>query len=212
MTDNQKHLKDLNEIRSIMERSSSFISLSGLSGVVAGIIALIGSAFAYNVLFLKFRHKQSLGYIDGIDPISELLIILLIDAAVVLTLSLIFGFIFTRRNALKKGLKVWDKSAKRLVLNLLIPLITGALLCFTMLWNGNYYAVSGMSLIFYGLALINASKYTLKDIRYLGITEIILGLCAVWFPGYGLFAWAVGFGVLHIIYGTVMYLKYERGK
>jgi hypothetical protein len=44
----------------------------------------------------------------------------------------------------------------------------------------------------------------------LGICEIGLGLIASIYMGYGLLFWAVGFGVLHIIYGIVMYMKYER--
>jgi hypothetical protein len=58
--------------------------------------------------------------------------------------------------------------------------------------------------------LINASKYTFNDIRYLGFCEIILGLGAAVYVGYGLYFWALGFGILHIIYGAMMYYKYER--
>ena len=210
MTENQKYLKDLSEIRSIMERSSSFISLSGLTGVFAGIIAIIGSAFAYYLVFYKFSEVSNLGYIDNINPVSELKIILIIDAIVVLTLSLLSGLIFSWRNAKKKGLKIWDNTAKRLLINLFIPLISGGVFCFTLLRNGDFYAIAGTTMIFYGLALINASKYTLNDIRYLGIIEIFIGFFALWFPEYGLFAWAFGFGILHIIYGTFMYMKYER--
>ena len=66
------------------------------------------------------------------------------------------------------------------------------------------------SLIFYGLALVNASKYTLTDIRYLGYCEIVLGLVNMFYIGKGLYFWAAGFGVLHIIYGAIMWCKYER--
>ena len=65
-------------------------------------------------------------------------------------------------------------------------------------------------LIFYGLALINSSKYTFFEIRYLGIAEIVLGLIASVFVSSGLILWAAGFGLLHIIYGIIMYYKYER--
>jgi hypothetical protein len=65
-------------------------------------------------------------------------------------------------------------------------------------------------LIFYGLALINASKYTYNDIRYLGISELLIGLCSTLFLGYGLFFWAAGFGLAHIVYGALMYFKYDK--
>jgi hypothetical protein len=46
----------------------------------------------------------------------------------------------------------------------------------------------------------------------LGITEIILGLMSSWLIGYGLLFWAVGFGVMHIFYGLMMYFRYEAVK
>ncbi|MGE5429024.1 MAG: hypothetical protein ACM3O8_14110, partial [Methylococcaceae bacterium] len=65
-------------------------------------------------------------------------------------------------------------------------------------------------LIFYGLALVNAGKFTLSEVHYLGITEIVLGLMAAVFINWGLLFWALGFGVMHIVYGMMMYYKYER--
>ena len=114
------------------------------------------------------------------------------------------------RKAKRKGLPVWDSTAKRLLLNLLIPLATGGLFCLVLLYHRQVGMIAPATLIFYGLALLNASKYTLNDIRYLGILEIIIGLIASVYIGYGLLFWAVGFGVLHIVYGIVMYSKYEK--
>jgi len=64
-------------------------------------------------------------------------------------------------------------------------------------------------LIFYGLALVDAGKFTYGEVFYLGILEIITGLVSAFFPSLGLFFWIFGFGVLHVIYGLVMYRKYE---
>jgi len=70
--------------------------------------------------------------------------------------------------------------------------------------------IAPVMLVFYGLALINASKYTLNDIRYLGYAETVIGLIACFFVDYGLLAWTIGFGALHIIYGLMMFYKYEK--
>ncbi|HMI66070.1 MAG TPA: hypothetical protein VK517_08550, partial [Cyclobacteriaceae bacterium] len=64
-------------------------------------------------------------------------------------------------------------------------------------------------LIFYGLALINASPNLYEEIRYLGYSEILLGLLCAVLPNYGLLFWAIGFGLFHILYGAVMYKKYD---
>lgn len=206
MTEQKEHLQALTEIRSMMERSSRCISLSGLSGVFAGIFALIGAYLAYEKL------QSAYGYSTGMsgEDVKEVTIYFLAIASSVLISSLLVGTILTIRNSKRKGIAVWDSSAKRLLINLGIPLVAGGLFCLVLLHHQIIGLVAPATLIFYGLALINASKYTFNDIRYLGILEIILGLAASFYIGYGLFFWAFGFGVLHIIYGAVMYFKYER--
>jgi hypothetical protein len=79
-----------------------------------------------------------------------------------------------------------------------------------LLKHEHFGLVAPVSLIFYGVALINSSKYTFGTVKYLGIGEVIIGLIAAYFPGNGLLFWALGFGVLHIIYGVFMYLKFDR--
>ncbi|MES2140808.1 MAG: hypothetical protein V4511_13960 [Bacteroidota bacterium] len=206
MTDSKEHLQTITDIRSMMERSSRFISLSGLSGVFAGVFALCGAYAAY----IKLNSQNGIYRLLDDGAYIDIVVFLLIDAFVVLLASVTVGIMLTIRSSKKKGIKIWDATSKRLLINLLIPLITGGLFCFILLSHGLVRLVAPSSLLFYGLALINASKYTLNDIRYLGICEIILGLLASLYIGYGLLFWAAGFGVLHIVYGAVMYYKYER--
>lgn len=205
--DKQEHLENLSEIRSIMERSSRFISLSGLSGVFAGIFALAGAWLAWQKL-----ESPELAEYSRTSPTFSFssYYYFVIDALCVLAASLTAGALFTMRKAKRKGLPLWDATTKRLLINLLIPLATGGIFCLMMMYHRLFALVAPATLIFYGLALINASKYTLHDIRALGICQIILGLFASVFLAYGLFFWAFGFGILHILYGTIMYYKYER--
>lgn len=160
------------------------------------------------------KHEQHLENLTEIRSIMErssrFLLFLLLDSIIVLILAVASATFFTIRNARKKGIPIWDKTAKRLLINILIPLVAGGLFCLILLYHGQIYLIAPATLLFYGLALLNAGKYTLNDVRYLGICEIILGLIASVFIGYGLIFWAFGFGVLHIIYGTVMYYKYEK--
>jgi len=216
MDQQNEHLKNLQEIRSIMERSSRFISLSGLSGVFAGLTALAGAlaVYIYKQDFFLGRYNNG-GILLNQDLISgselgHFIKFLLIDGAITLLLAIMFGIIFTMRNAKKKGLPIWDGLTKRLLINLFIPLIAGGVFALTLLFHHLVFLVAPVTLIFYGLALINASKFTLNEIFYLGLCEIALGLIAAVFVGYGLIFWAIGFGILHIIYGTSMYFKYER--
>lgn len=211
--ENQKHLDTLQEIRSMMERSSRFISLSGLSGIGAGLSALLGAALVYIYLdTLPFRRMPGYYVISadyekwGLGYQSFFLLVM----GGVLILALISGVYFTTRKAKRNQQRIWDALTRRLLLNLFIPLAAGGLFCLALIYQGIIGLVAPATLIFYGLALINASKYTLNDIRFLGMAEVVLGIIGTFFLGYGLDLWAIGFGVLHIIYGAVMYRKYER--
>jgi hypothetical protein len=203
MTEEKEHLQALNDIRSMMERSSRFISLSGLSGVFAGLFALGGA-------YIGAKYIEHVDEIEWSYNRNGVIAFYVFDALLVLFASVAVGILLTIRNSKKRGIKIWDNTAKRMLINLMIPLVSGGLFCIALLYHGVIGLVAPATLIFYGLALINASKYTFNDIRYLGICEIILGVISSFFIGYGLLCWAIGFGVLHIVYGAVMYFKYER--
>lgn len=209
MEQNQAH-QDLASIRNLMERSSKFLSLSGLSGVLAGVYALIGAGLAYYIIYSELMINQSLQYHSlRVNHPTELIELLAI-AFIVLGASLLTGFILSVRKARRTGQKFWNAGSRALVFNMSIPLLTGGAMMLIFLLRGYFGIIAPASLIFYGLALIGAGNYTFKGVQYLGINEIILGLIAALFPGYGLLFWAIGFGVLHIIYGAVMHFKYEK--
>lgn len=208
-TDDQEPEKTLRDIKQIMERSSRFISLSGLSGVAAGSVALLGAWAAYLILDNYYGGYNSRGLFSG-DEFSKLKLKLLGLAAVVFAVAFAASFYFTWRRARRQHVSLWGPVSKRLFWNMSLPLLTGAAFILAMLRYDDWSYVSSACLIFYGLALINASKYTLTDIRYLGYCEIILGIINMFYIGYGLYFWAAGFGALHIVYGIIMWNKYER--
>lgn len=212
MDEKSKHLDTLNEIKSMMEKSSRFISLSGLSGVFAGIFALIGAFAAHLFLTNEIQNTHSNEYLyTSTGAINtDFVLFFICDSIIVLFLSLVFGYYFTFQNAKKKNLKTWDKTSKQLVYSLLPSLFAGGFFALVLVQYEVFGLIAPTLLIFYGLSLVNASKFTLNDIKYLGFTEIALGLINTQFIGYGLYFWAIGFGVLHIVYGIVMYFKYER--
>ena len=187
------YLSDLAEIRSMMERSSRFISLSGFSGVMAGIYALVGAAVAWHLLSKEGSLVQ-----DGLmrhSASTELRLQLLLVGLAVLVLALVTVIWLTIRRSRKTGQSIWDKTARQLLVSLLIPLAAGGILCLIFMARGYVSIIAPLTLIFYGLALVNGSKYTLNDIHTLGLLQIGLGLLAAVFLGYGLLFWAVGFGL-----------------
>jgi len=205
--ENKDYLKDIQDIKEMMSKSSQFISLSGLSGILAGIYALIGAWMAYKTIYFD---TSTMGAYKNLIISEEAVIKLLVIAVSVAVLSLITGILLSIRKAKKSNETIWNSTARRLVINFLIPLATGGFFILFLIEKEMLGLIAPLTLIFYGLACVNASKYTLGGVRYLGITFIILGLLSTWFLGYGLLFWALGFGVCHILYGSIMYFKYEK--
>jgi hypothetical protein len=203
---NQRIQEDLESIRHLMERSVKFISLSGLSGILSGVYALIGASLAYYQIYSGEVTRTVEYYQDNVPIVRSLIII----AAVVLAASLATGWWFSFRKAKKLRTKIWNETSKRLLVNLSIPLIVGGIFTLFLVYHGHYNMIASSVLIFYGLALINSSSNLYEEMRYLGYCELVVGLIAATFPGYGLYFWAVGFGLLHILYGGMMYKKYDR--
>jgi hypothetical protein len=205
-------LETLQEIRSIMERSARFLSLSGWSGIWAGLVALAGAGVAYKWLNeYSFLSNDNYRYPASALLSDSLTMKYIFLAVAIFALAFIGGFYFTYQKNKKAGIKIWNSASRKMVINLAIPLIAGAVITLAFAWRGDWIYVSPACLIFYGLALINGSKYTVSDIKYLGLTEVILGCVGLFInPGYGLYLWAFGFGVLHIFYGIIMWRKYDQ--
>lgn len=209
MNDQQQSLEDLQHIKRMMERSSRFISLSGFSGIAAGVCALVGAWFANQKIKCFAKGDCNIGGLfetGGIQLINDLLWI----ATLTFISAFISAFFFTWMRSRKNNLPMWGAATIRLFWNTAIPIAIGGIFIIRMMQLNEFELVAPGCLIFYGLALINASKYTLGEIRYLGYGQLALGIMNLWNIGYGLYFWAMGFGVLHIIYGLLMWYKYER--
>lgn len=207
MKTEEDYIQDISQIRSIMERSTRFLSLTGWSGIMAGVYALAGAYWAFKMYYISGE-----GFYSTLD--SEQLIdnaqAFFLLALVVLVLAISTAIFLSWKRARSKGEQLWNPVARRLVVNLAIPLVTGGLFVLILFSKGLVGLIAPVTLIFYGLALFNAGKFTFEEVKYFGIIEIILGLLALYFIGYGLLFWSIGFGFLHILYGLYMHFKYER--
>lgn len=206
MNTTDQNLEALRDIRSMMERSSRFISLSGWSGIAAGICALVGASLASNRINEYYEEEFT---DNGVCP-SCLQEDLLLIAGGVFISAFITAMFFTYLKSKKEGTPIWGNAARRLLWNTLLPMLAGGVLLVRMMELKHYELIAPASLIFYGLALINGSKYTMGEVRYLGCAQILTGFVALWAPHSGLYCWAFGFGVLHILYGIGMWWKHER--
>lgn len=199
-----KNLQALKDIQEMMAKSSRFISLSGLSGIAAGICAMIGAFFANKAIKPYYRNYD----LNSVP--SELRNELILIAILVFIAALVSAFLFTMRKSKKDNTPIWGTTSMRLLWNTFLPMGIGAVLILKLISQNDFHLVAPACLLFYGLGLINGSKYTLNEIKYLGYAQLILGLLNLWLPFYGLYFWTIGFGILHIVYGFIMWNKYER--
>jgi hypothetical protein len=196
--------RDLAEIRSMMERSSKFMSLSGLSGVLAGIYALSGVMVAW--YGFGFNPAEVATYTSGGNFPAEVLY----TALVVLVLAIATAIVLAMRNARRRSESVWNSASRQMLTAMAIPLGAGGVFILAMFVHGAPILALPLSLIFYGIALFSAARYTYRDVYYLGLLQILLGMLAAFMLQHSLVLWATGFGVLHIAYGLHMHLRYER--
>lgn len=212
MDNQQAQLEAIKDIRALMERSSKFLFLSGIAGVIVGIIAIIGVIIAYSFLGIQIDepgyfklvineygvlNKENFGFL-----FSELILLLMLAIGIAVTLA--------KKQAASKKIAIWNTSARQMLLNMALPLIAGAAYCAILFYQGQVAFIAPATILFYGLALLNASKYTIDGIRSLAVFEIIIGLIASIYVDFGLLFWAIGFGILHIVYGLYIYFKYEK--
>jgi hypothetical protein len=205
MNEKSDYARDITEIRSMMERSTKFLSLSGLAGIMSGIYALAGAYIAYRVF--DFNPDDLSTANNGTDSSLWKIVAL---AVVVLVLALGTAIYLSWKKAVKSGEKFYNATTKRVVSAMLVPLVAGGLLMLALFTKGLTGLMAPCSLIFYGLALYSTSKFTYEEVKTMGLIEIGLGLIGAYFVGYGLICWALGFGVVHIVYGIYLHYKYER--
>ena len=207
------YLNDISEIKTMMSRSSRFMSLSGLSGILAGIYALVAATYAHfritevSAYTANSNVGEAIGrFLLSYDAIGDLML----AALLTLSLALLTGAFLTIKKAKKRNEQLWNPVSKRLLFNFAVPLVAGGLFCLVLLQYEFIGLVAPTTLIFYGLALLNASKFTVGNIKYLGLANLLIGLVATQFIGFGIYFWALGFGIFHIIYGIILYNKYDK--
>lgn len=206
MHNTDQNLQAIHDIRKMMERSSRFISLSGWSGIAAGISALIGVWVVNGQLSDYYLHKYDTGGACGECLRTKVIMV----AAIVFTVAFISAILFTYLKSRKEGVAIWDNTARRLLWNTLLPMIVGGMMVLKMIDIKEYGLITPAALLFYGLALINGSKYTMGEVRYLGYGQLIVGALALLDMQHHLLYFALGFGILHIIYGIAMWWKHDR--
>jgi len=211
MENKPEYIEDLRIIKKVMEESSRFLSLSGLSGIFAGLTALAGAAgavFAFldGDLILSDEMFSS----KSLSEINRIKVGLMLLAGIVLVISIALSLWFSWKKSVKKSQRLWTPVSRKLLTNLIVPLFAGGVFIVIFLIHNEWQYILPSMLIFYGLSLVSATKFTYNDIFYLGLIEILSGLAAAALPSFGIIFWSFRVGLLHMVYGLLLYGKYER--
>lgn len=203
----RKPEEELAEIKSMMERSTRFLSLSGLSGILAGVYALAAASIAWYWIYYPSNSwgtgAESLSFRDLVNRLLLLGLITLIAAVST-------AYVLSKKKGTATTQPFWSPASKRFLQSLFLPVALGGFFCFALLHESAFELIPAALLLFYGIGLVQSAQYTLGEIKNLGFTQLVLGLLAAFFPAFGLLCWALGFGVFHLIYGTLMYFRHER--
>lgn len=208
MKEKQEYIRDIAEMRSMMERSSKLLSLSGLAAIILGVYALVGAYIAFAVI--RYQPNEGVDSTVATGGLSAELQQLILLAGVVLVLALGTAVYLSAKKARKMGEKLWNPTARRVLFNMAVPLVAGGVLILVLLLKGFTGFMAPLTLVFYGLSLYNVSKYTYEEMRSLGLIQVVLGLAGAYYVEYGLYFWALGFGVMHIVYGLYIHYRHER--
>lgn len=194
-----KALESVNEIKELMEKSSKFISISGLAAIMAGVYALAGTYIATCL----------------VTPDTTLIValkLMIMVAILVLAAAAVTAGILSYNKSKKLRQKFFSKLTYRALWNFSLPMLAGGIVCISILMHEYYDILASVMLLFYGLALVNTSKFTYSSVAWLGYAFICLGAVDCFWAGHSLLFWTIGFGGFHILYGILFYLHYERKK
>lgn len=197
--EHENHLQNLNELKRILAKNTRFLSFSGLSGIIAGALALIGLwlfvELAYSDIKLSHENYFLLGLSIGLS---------------IIILAIGCGIVLTRRRIKKEGTKVNQAVVKNTLIHILLPIVAGGITCLILAYQGQYTYVPALMLLFYGIGLFNGSQFSFDDLKYMGLRFISLGILTLLMPQWSMWTWGVGFGLFHILYGLRIYFKHER--
>jgi hypothetical protein len=181
-------MDNLRYIRETMERSQSFTAVSGLGGVLMGLIAL-------GATFLALRAETTGAWVA------------VWMGAAALSLSTALAAMTLKARAVGGSLLVG--AGKKFAWNLTPPLLVGGVLTLAMTQAGAAELLPGVWLLLYGTGVVTGGAFSVRVVPLMGLTFMLVGAAALFAPAaWGNLFMAGGFGLLHIVFGAVIWRKH----
>ena len=176
-------MDNLSFIRDTMERATAFTAVPGWGAVAMGVTALAAALVA---------SRQG-------DPAGWLLIWL--GTAAVAT---VIGAATAIRKARSAQTPILSRPARRFLLSYLPPIVVGALLTIVLYQGGLWHALPGMWLLLYGTGVVTGGAFSVRVVPLMGLCFMLAGAAALALPAWGTAWMALGFGLLHVVFGFII--------
>jgi hypothetical protein len=181
-------MDNLRYIRETMERSSSFTHVSGIGGVLMGVVAIGAAGLAWSA-----------------STIAEWLTIWLVSAG----LSLSIAVLSLARKSHAEGLTLLTGPGRKFAWSVIPPLAAGGVLTVGLVRAGAVDMLPGMWLLLYGTAVVSGGSHSVRPVPVMGAAFMAAGVTALLLPAtWGTASMAAGFGGLHILFGAVIWRKH----
>lgn len=181
-------MDNLRYIRETMERAGSFTAVSGWGQVVIGVTGFLAAWLA---------SKQG-------SP--ELWLATWMLAAVV---SVAIGVLTTAMKARAARMPLLSGPGRKFMLSLAPPLVAGAVLTGVLFHAGSVELLPGMWMLLFGVGILTAGAFSVPAVPVMGLIFMTLGCAALVSPAsWGNAYMAVGFGGLHVVFGTLIARRY----
>ena len=181
-------MDNLRYIRETMERSASFTHVSGLGGVLMGIVALAASVLAVRT-----------------DSSAEWLTLWFCAAA----LSLSLATLMMARKSRAEGMTLLTGPGRKFTWNVIPPLAAGGVLTLALVQAGSFGILPGVWLLMYGTSIVTGGSYSVRPVPLMGAAFMLVGAAAFLSPAsWGNAYMAGGFGGLHIAFGILIWRKH----
>jgi len=194
-------IKNIDYIKGIVESSNRYTNVSGLAGILSGVLALTGCIISYYLLD-SFNLTAPL--------IQSKLLLLGILWLIIFTGAVVLQVVFTVYKAHKIGVQPWTKLSHQIVFALLPGLLAGAILTLYLVKYNQPVFIPGVWILLYGVGIAASGIFSIIAVRLLGWAFILTSTLPLFvYPECGLIFMALTFGVYHIIYGLVVAIKYR---
>lgn len=190
--DPQQAARNLELIRTLMERTCQYQLLTARAGLVAGSLAGLG-ALAF--LVLPAEDPRSFGVIW----------------ALVFAGSLLATTVSTILRGRERGEQVWSRPARAILMALAPSLFAALVLSILFFRWGQHLWLPGLWMLCYGQGALATSTYAPNPIRWMGMGVLFAGAITLWLgPAFAVVMMGLVFGVGHIALGMVLFVAERR--